>query len=534
MTKNSSSGTENLRLIAALRVEAEKRGIDLPDIRFDEADAFLLFQEKYRYDPKGFVRDCIIWDDGESPKPYQDEALDKLIEEKRISLRGPHGLGKSALAAWIVIWAILVFDDVKVPTTASAWRQLTKYLWPEIHKWVGKLNWEKISRGPFNERSELLVRSLKRSATCEAFALASKATSAELLEGAHAKVIVYVFDESKSIPNSVWDAAEGAFSQAGGDTKAEAYAVAISTPGAPSGRFYDIHSKKPGFSEWWVRHITKEEVIAAGMMSREWADNREDQWGKDSAVFQNRVLGEFAQSGEDSIIPLAHVELANQRWLKWSDAGKPDSGGRLIFGCDIARYGEDKSCVGEKKEYTILRIDKWGKKSTMETVGRIKVRLIGNSKAYIDVIGIGAGVVDRLKEIKTEEDLDYSIFGVNFANKTDKTDSTGMLKMLNVRAAAWWKMRELLDPESGFNVRLPPDDDLTGDLTTPRWSITSSGKVKVESKDDIRSRLGRSPDVGDAVVLAFWGSGEGQTMKDWLEEKEAEKERKREAFLGEV
>jgi len=71
-----------------------------------------------------------------------------------------------------------------------------------------------------------------------------------------------------------------------------------------------------------------------------------------------------------------------------------------------------------------------------------------------------------------------------------------------LRAAAWWGMRERLHPPS--DVMLPPDDELIGDLTAPKYAYTSAGKLKVEPKDKVKARLGRSPDVGDAVVLAFW------------------------------
>ena len=85
-------------------------------------------------------------------------------------------------------------------------------------------------------------------------------------------------------------------------------------------------------------------------------------------------------------------------------------------------------------------------------------------------------------------------------------DRTRQLQLRNVRAEAYWGMREALDPVSGDNIALPPDPELLADLTAPRWKITTAG-IQVESKEDIVKRLKRSPDCGDAVVLSGLRSG---------------------------
>ena len=149
----------------------------------------------------------------------------------------------------------------------------------------------------------------------------------------------------------------------------------------------------------------------------------------------------------------------------------------------------------------------------MATTGRIKVLLDRFRKpAVIDVIGIGAGVVDRLREMG----YDDLVVPFNAAERTDFKDQSGLLGMVNKRAAVWWHMRELLDPSSGHAVALPPDDELIGDLTAPRSRPVSGGKIMVESKGDIRVRLGRSTDAGDAVVMAFWADSEaGEPAMLW-------------------
>lgn len=471
-------------------------------------DRFLDFQEKYKHDPGGFVRDCIDFPAGGALADYQTEILYEFVKRKRVAIRGPHGLGKTMLASLIVLWAVLTEDDCKVPTTASAWRQLSKFLWPEIRKWAARIKWDAVGRPPFNY-AEMLTLTLKRGGTCEAFAVAC--SNAATIEGAHAKRIVYVYDEAKAIPPTTFDATEGAFSSAGEDTDSEAYAFAISTPGEPAGRFYDIHSRKPGYEDWWVRHVTLEESIAAGRISREWAEQRKRQWGEKSAIYKNRVLGQFSSSDADVLIPLSWVEAANNRWREWDDAGQPELVGERNYGLDVARYGQDKSCLVERIGVCVVSMKKWGKKSTMETVGRVMREMLlatcvddededdeEKPRINVDVIGVGAGVVDRLRE------LGESAYGINFGAGTNRTDESGEVQMLNTRAACWWGMRELLQPPS--EIMLPPDDDLTGDLTAPHFGYTSSGKLRVENKEAIRARLGRSPDVGDAVILSFWAN----------------------------
>jgi intein/homing endonuclease len=406
----------------------------------------------------------------------------------------------TAFDAWVIHWFALTRDgeDWKLPTTASAWRQLTKFLWPEVHKWARSLRWDLIGRSPYSGRTELHTLSL-RLATGEAFAVASN--NVATIEGAHADALLYLFDESKTIPAETFDAAEGAFSGAGEDTPREAFAIANSTPGEPQGRFYDIQSRKPGYEDWHVRRVTKEEAIGAGRISSEWAEQRKRQWGEDSAVYQNRVEGEFASSDEDGVIPLAWVEAANDRWRQWEDAGKPGSDVLTCVGVDVSDSGTDRTVQAPRYGDSIDTLRYTAKEETMETAGRVAGLLNRHPKAYavVDGIGIGAGVVSRLREMFKRERIHSFIA----SEHSDATDRTGELGFINMRAEVWWGMRERLDPTYGPTVALPPDDVLTGDLTAPHWKVASNGKIQIESKEQIAKRLERSTDAGDAVVQAF-------------------------------
>lgn len=435
--------------------------------------------------------------------PYQDDILQALVRYRRVSARGPHGLGKTALAAWAVLWAMTVFDlDTKCPTTASAWRQLEKFLWPEIRKWAMRAHWYRLGLNVQIGR-ELLMLSFKLGQK-EAFAVASD--NPALIEGAHASLIFYVFDEAKAIPADTWDAAEGAFSGAGADTGNLAFALAISTPGEPAGRFYDIQSRKPGYGDWWTRHVTLDEAIAAGRISQEWVDARREQWTEGSAVYQNRVLGEFATTGEDSVIPLTWVEQAIERWHAFDGEGIGDT----TWGLDVARYGEDRTVLSRYTGRVVEALSYWPKQDTMQTAGRVVTTVPRDQPLAVDVIGVGAGVYDRLRE------LSFTVMDVNVGASTDLTDTSGALHFLNLRSALWWLLRDHLDPRQPDAIALPPDDRLIGDLVGPRWVMTSAGKIKVESKDDLRKRLGRSTDSADAVMLAIYAALRPKRLIDWV------------------
>lgn len=478
--------------------EAEDRVAELQAER-SEATAAI-----YHDRPAAFVLDCIKWKEDEGPTRYQLANLQLLVKKKRLAVRGPHGLGKTTTNAWVVLWFALTRDaageDWKIITTASAWRQLTHYLWPEIRKWMKRIDWAKIGREPFSQQE--LLRLNLRLEHGEAFAVACEDPAT--IEGAHADQMLYIYDEAKTIPPETFDASEGAFSGAGDDTANEAYALASSTPGEPNGRFYEIHARKPGLLDWSVAHVTLLDAIKAGRVSRDWARERANQWGRSSAVFINRVRGDFAASEEDGVIPLSWLELAHERWQKLADAGFPELGDATSIGADIARSGADRTVIARRYGHVLRELVRLRKQETMATTGEIKREQERDGEtpcvAVVDVIGIGAGVVDRLRE------QGLPVIAFNASEKSDLVDRSGELGFLNCRAAAWWSLRDLLEPNSGAELAIPPDDILTGDLTAPKWKMTSGGKIQVESKDDIKKRIKRSTDDGDSVVHAFWPS----------------------------
>ena len=480
--------------------------------RFEKSGADL-----YLHDPVGFARDCIRWAvPAGSSEPtgltvYQCEVLDELIARRRVAVRGPHGLGKTTTFAMVILWFAITREaariDWKIPTTAGSWGQLRNYLWPEVHKWAARVDWGRLETDPWRPDRELLTMEIKGR---NGVAFASSPSDPQLIEGAHADHLLFVFDESKSIPPSIFDAAEGALS---GDQPEvpggrEAYALTQSTPGEPQGRFYDIHMQKPGLTDWSVRHVTKREVINAGRMSPVWAENRKLQWGFDSFVYQNRVEGEFWVADEDAVIPLSWVEAANERWVEWNRSGEPSVPGHRVFGVDVARGGADRTIIALRQGSIIQSYRAYNLRDTTKIAHRLQKRMFNQTDlAVVDVIGVGAGVVDYGRT------LSLTITAFNAARRTKRRDRSGLFGFKNQRAAMWWVMREALDPAFDPTLAIPPDDDLTGELVAPKWRIQGD-KIVVESKDEVRKRIGRSTDIADACLQTLLTDAEFNSEPD--------------------
>lgn len=478
------------------------------------------YRRVYTHDPEAWLHDCIKWPEGQGPIDYQVETMIDVYKHGRLALRGPHGLGKTGTSALLLLHFATTRDGVanwKAPTTASAWQQLREFLWPEVHIWARLLNWPVIGRDPFNEPRELQVMAL-RLATGAAFAVASDNPAA--MEGGHADSLLFIYDEAKTIEEDTFTATEGAFSGAGTDTHREAYALALSTPGPPVGPFYEIHKKDSKWADWHPVKVTKERAIAAGRISAEWVGKRRKAWGEASAVYINRVEGDFAASDEQAVIPLSWVEAAVDRWraLRVQDTRGNWAIPREVLppftnsGVDVADQGEDSTVFAHRFGHVVLEVEtKAYNPDTMETAGEIlrtMRRYDFAGYAVVDVGGgLGAGVVSRVREKRKEEPQVYGklkVVAFQPAGASTAVDASGELEFHNQRAEAWWALRDQLDPgqPGGSKLALPESDTLLGDLTSPKWKLTSSGKVLIEDKESIKKRIGRSPDEGDAVVMS--------------------------------
>lgn len=497
-------------------------------------------------DPVAWVADCVRFPavpasyvQKQGLAPYQAEALRTVADDGRLLVFGPHGLGKSTTMSlalwWFATTRELAGIDWKAITTASSWKQLKDFLWPEIHKWAKCVDWELLGLKEPEEGKDLLDLAFRGE-----WGAASAAASSDpaKMEGAHATHLMYFIDEGKAVPAPTWDAIEGAFSTAGAGVLRPAgaaaqggaaeqpesqpeprpirdiFALAASTPGPASGRFYSIASKKPGFEDWTVKHVTKAQVIEAGRMNEKWAAQRAEQWGPHSSVYRMRVEGEFFLDDPEALIPLAWAEAAVARWDAWRLEGRPTHdpergfAGPRYAGVDVAGGGADRSVMAKRWGPHILRLEyPRGAASgdLMRTTDWVVKEAGKLYRPVVDTLGIGAGVTDRLKELRAEAALPGPLAFVG-ARSSKLRNATGEYGFANERSAAWWMVREALDPQYGREAMLPPDPMLTADLTAPTWQIVpgSPPKIKVEVKEKVKEKLGRSPDFGDAVAMAYW------------------------------
>lgn len=201
------------------------------------------------------------------------------------------------------------------------------------------------------------------------------------------------------------------------------------------------------------------------------------------------------------VIPAEWVRLAQARW-------KPDNAQKqTALGGDIARGGKDKTVIAPLHGLWFAPLLKYPGRATPD--GATGAGLFINSRKddsiiSVDVIGIGSSVFDSLQQ------AGQNVLGVNFGAGTDITDKSGKMKFANIRAAAYWMLREALDPVNGMGVAMPPDKELLSDLCAPKWRLRN-GRIVIEEKTEIIKRLGRSPDCGDAVVYAWWATANGES-----------------------
>lgn len=445
--------------------------------------------------PLWFTRPDIWVEDNllASPTFYQSAFFRGVAESKRATSKGPRGLGKTFNAAAVLHWFMRTREaagvDWKAAATSGSWAQLIRYLWPEVRK----LNRLLVDPWP----DSMLLTTSFSGKYGQAFCASPK--QPELIEGIHADSVLVLFDEAKIIRPAVFDSIEGAALNA---ESQETFFIAQSTPGAPMGRFHDLHSGKPGYDDWFVQSVPLEDVIAAGRASQSEVDRLGKQWGIGSAMYRQHVLGEFAADDESSIIPLAWVELAVERWEAWHQAGRPPQGGPALSGLDVARHGRDATILASADGDVVTEL--WREAFTdnvAELADRVHPMIAQHDRTTVDGDGLGAGTADRLRTLRG----DRRVHVFQGGHKPDGwRDASGELEANSVRSAAWWSLRDRLNPATGATLALPPDDQLISDLVSPRLEYDNLGRIRLEKKDQTSKRLGRSPDAGDAVVMMLW------------------------------
>ncbi len=220
--------------------------------------------------------------------------------------------------------------------------------------------------------------------------------------------------------------------------------------------------------------------------------------------------GNFMAAREDAewqVIPTNWVLQANERWKK----GKGDSA-MTALGLDIARGGRDETVLAPRYGLWFDHLICVPGSQTPDgpsVVGLVVQHVRDGASINLDAIGVGSSVQDHIKATGLEH------VPINSASKSTRNTMDGNFSFLNKRSEMWWALREALDPDYGIEISLPPDPALQADLTTPHYEVRPGEipKIYVESKKDIKKRLGRSPDKGDAVVYA-WSAGDVERMRD--------------------
>lgn len=444
---------------------------------------FIQFITLYRADPVLFVKEVL----GVEPDEWQQDFLNAVASgERKISIRSGHGVGKSTTASWAMLWFLLTRYPVKVVVTAPTSAQLYDALFAELKRWVKELP------QPIQELLDVKQEriELKASAT-EAFisARTSRAEQPEALQGVHSDNVMLVADEASGVPEAVFEAAAGSMSGH------NALTILLGNPVRSSGFFFETHNRLK--DEWWTRRVS---CLDSTRVSKEYVQDMKSRYGEESNAYRIRVLGEFPRSDDDTIIPMELLESAKHRDTRaYEDAP-------IVWGLDVARFGSDSSVLCKRQSNVVQTLERWRNLDLMQLTGAVVAQYEAcdhknrPAEILVDSIGLGAGVVDRLRELR------LPARGINVSESPAMGGT-----YLNLRAELWHKAKAWLEKR---DCKIPNNEDLIGELATVRYTFTSNGKIKIESKDDIRRRGLKSPDMADAFVLTFasdaatisWGS----------------------------
>ena len=429
------------------------------------------FVAAYGNDPVLFVEEML----GAQPFDYQAEFLRALLDERKMSVKSGHGTGKSTTASWAMLWFMLLRYPCKVVVTAPTSSQLFDAMFAELKRWINELPKElQQLLNVKSDRVELV------SAPAEAFisCRTARAETPEALAGVHSDNVLLIIDEASGVPEQVYEAAAGSMSGHNATT------LMLSNPTRSSGTFFESHNRMA--HSWWTRTWSCKD---SPLVSHEFVDEMELRYGPESNAYRVRVLGEFPLSDDNTIIPYHLVEAAQNRDVVVSDEAT------VVWGLDVARFGSDATALCKRQGPIVTELRSWRGLDLMQTTGRIvaEYEALAPSKRpaeiLVDSIGVGSGVVDRLQE------LGLPVRGVNVAESPSMGDT-----YMNLRSELWFKCKAWLEDRS---CKLPKDDQLIAELTAIRYSFTSSGKMKAESKDEMRKRGLGSPDLADALCLTM-------------------------------
>lgn len=505
---------------------------------------------------KGYLRRPVEWiQDKAKAHPWstQREICESVRDNRYTAVPSCHGVGKSWIASEVIGWWIDSHPQGSafVVSTAPSAAQVSAVMWREVaklHRRAGLAGRITTAGYPMWKIGPELVGYGRKPADYEESAF----------QGIHARYVLIVIDEACGVVERLFNAIDSLA------TNENARVLAIGNPDDPSSHFAKICQpdslwnviqidalRTPGMSEAKVvgPDLNKplfpltaqlmraegipfsDEVLPAELYSDLtgplWVEERIRNWAgvganedlddaalirrcAASAIFMAKARGVFPTTSNTGVIPLGWVQQAVNRWHDWQDAGCPEVPGRIVVGVDVARgVGEnDESVLAIRQGNVVRSLEAFKTDDTIETAEKAARWLhTPQCMSVTDVIGIGAGVYDTLRRWATEGKISSENIPFNASGQSHRTDLLGSFVFRNDRAAAWWNFRELLDPSRGSKIALPDDERLMQELTAPGYSHYVGGRLKVEEKDEIRKRIGRSTDRADAVIQSFWVQG---------------------------
>lgn len=446
----------------------------------------------YSDHPVEFVEDII----GIIPDSDQADILNSVAVNQMTSVRSGHGVGKSAVQAWIVIWFLVTRPFPKIPCTAPTQHQLFDILWAEVSKWIRHS--KRLGDILMWTNEKVYMKGHKE----EWFAVARTSTKPDALQGFHADNILFIIDEASGVDDKIFEPVLGALSTKG------SHLLMCGNPTQLNGFFYESHHKNK--AQYKTIHIDGRNSTR---VSDDFVKTIVNMYGEDSDVFRVRVAGEFPIAGNDTFIPLPLLEKSLS--TEYVPRRHPH---QIDIGCDVARFGNDKTVISSRIDEKIEINKKLSGKDTQETADYIL--MLGNSlvekynldpkngrpiPVKVDDGGVGGGVVDRLRRVKANNPKLYwwlEIFPVLFGQKIKHKyydDSTTYMMSI---------VKKLLiehDEEGNrkpIEIILPDDDHLIAQLSARKYSLTDKGKIRVESKETMKKRGLPSPDEADSVLLS--------------------------------
>ena len=413
------------------------------------------------------------------PQPWQAEALKAVATNDRVSIASGHGVGKTAFQSWLVLWWLVTHYPCKVAVTANTAHQLSDVLWTEIDKWARKLP------DGFKNLLEFKSDKISLKGASDSFAVArtSRRENPEALQGFHSENMLFLCEEASGIPDIVFQVGEGAMSTEGANT------VMCGNPTRSEGFFFESHHSQR--HRW---HAMTVSCYDSTTVSEQFLEEMKEKYGEESNVFRVRVLGQFPTQSDDVLLPLHLVEEATKRDVEQSPTAP------VVWGVDVARFGADRSAIAKRQGNVLTEpIKTYQGRDLMEMAGIVLSEYeachyrMRPQSIYIDAIGIGAGLADRLRE------LDLPAVAISVSETASLKDRFNRL-----RDELFWNAREWFESR---DCHIPKDDALIQEITGIRYKYLSNGKLKIESKDEMKRRGQRSPDVADAFVLTFAGNG---------------------------